>query len=105
MTMKSKLLSNGKLFLKFFYLETLYCSLNHKLTYNQIPSHTHKYGATPKQMGHCNSAKKKWDNRHGRNNMNGTWTSGEKGSDTKHNNMPPYVKLNYIIKQPSKNAN
>jgi hypothetical protein len=83
----------------------IYGSVYHKLTYNQIPSHTHKYDATPKQMGHCNSAKKKWDNRHGRNNMNGTWTSGEKGSDTKHNNMPPYVKLNYIIKQPSKNAN
>lgn len=69
---------------------------NHRLTVEEMPSHNHddpqtatlKYAAD--QRGNGN-----WDG--GGNRLQGGYTTN-RGGDQPHNNMPPFVAMNYIIR-------
>ncbi len=66
---------------------------NHTLTINEMPSHNHFLGGVIKLCGSCA------DN--DSNNLNLTRSgsnSGDTGGNQKHNNMPPFYVLTYIMK-------
>lgn len=63
----------------------------HRLTVAEIPSHTHTYAIT-NQDGAQGWAK------NGNWNSYGTHNTGSTGGGNAHNNLPPYIVMNYIIK-------
>lgn len=62
----------------------------HTLTIAEMPSHTHTYAGTVPQ----------WYGPLGRKSDGNCWpvNTGATGGDAAHNNMPPYITINYIIK-------
>jgi microcystin-dependent protein len=63
---------------------------SHTLTIAEIPAHSHSYSQ------HNAGGSGMTDN--GNNNGNVTANTGSTGGGQPHNNMPPYITLNYIIK-------
>lgn len=62
----------------------------HTLTEAEMPSHTHDLGISKGGTGSTYGV--------GNTFGVGTSTSGSTGGDTAHENMPPYITMNYIIK-------
>lgn len=77
--------------------------VNHKLTINEMPSHNHKV-----TVGMSNSGSGDWnlDVIHANASTNGEIDYTDKqvgqmsntGGDKTHNNMPPYIAMNHIIR-------
>lgn len=82
----------------------IYGSVKHRLTQDEMPSHSHTY-LIPDQRLHCLGTTKGTSGGSGHNTYDSNTTSGKYGGNVPHNNMPPYETLNYIIKQPSQNGN
>ena len=73
---------------------------NHTLSESEMPSHFHTWTASRQQAGtddNNNSTEISHGDRGSGNTM--TKDTNSKGSDQAHNNMPPYIVLNYIIKE------
>ena len=65
--------------------------VEHTLTTSEMPSHSHTYSTLSEAMPQSGSATLCW---HG----SATASTASTGGDGAHNNMPPYVVLNYCIK-------
>ena len=65
----------------------------HTLTSSEMPAHTHTYSNLT-GGSHSDAGSGSFTNYQSTNSQ----TSGSTGSGSAHNNMPPYIALNYIIK-------
>lgn len=66
---------------------------DHKLLTAEIPSHNHSVEANSQDYVDAGTARAIGSN----NGSDGTFNSGSAGSDSPHNNLPPYLALNFII--------
>ena len=66
---------------------------NHQLDIDEMPSHNHDYEGAKSMNGSPHRTSMMGGN--GNNHSN---TTNSRGGDQPHNNMPPYIALNYIIK-------
>lgn len=65
----------------------------HQLTESEMPAHTHTYTETVSGNGATGATSSGVNSIH-----TASGTTGSKGSDAAHNNMSPYLVINFIIK-------
>ena len=66
---------------------------DHKLLTAELPSHNHAVEANSQNYVDGGTARALGSN----NGSDGTYNSSSVGSDSPHNNLPPYLALNFII--------